>query len=96
MVIQDEPSKQSTVPEVSFKQDTLALGVIGCLYFLAHEAAFLFPDSGRVLMAVWPAGGIGLIPRLQINLQFGQIEQPDTFHGYLLNRSKVSITNLFS
>ena len=34
--------------------------VFGLAYFLAHEIAFLFPDANKVLMAVWPAGGIGL------------------------------------
>jgi PAS domain S-box-containing protein len=29
-------------------------------YFLAHQIAFFFPDSEAVIMAVWPAGGIGL------------------------------------
>ncbi len=60
MVIQTEHSKQLIAAEVSFKKEALALGVIGCLYFLAHEVSFLFPDTQRILMAVWPAGGIGL------------------------------------
>jgi two-component system cell cycle sensor histidine kinase/response regulator CckA len=34
--------------------------LIGIAYFLAHEISFFFPDSQRVLSAVWPAGGIGL------------------------------------
>ncbi len=29
-------------------------------YFLAHQLAFFFPDSEQIIMAVWPAGGIGL------------------------------------
>jgi signal transduction histidine kinase/integral membrane sensor domain MASE1 len=29
-------------------------------YFVAHQIAFFFPDSEKVIMAVWPAGGIGL------------------------------------
>jgi PAS domain S-box-containing protein len=29
-------------------------------YFAAHYIGFLFPDAERVLMAVWPAGGIAL------------------------------------
>lgn len=32
----------------------------GIAYFLAHQIAFFFPDSEAVIMAVWPAGGIGL------------------------------------
>ncbi|MCX6922079.1 MAG: PAS domain-containing protein, partial [Verrucomicrobia bacterium] len=34
--------------------------VFGLAYFLAHEIAFLIPDANQVLMAVWPASGIGL------------------------------------
>lgn len=30
------------------------------VYFIAHQIAFFFPDSEKVIMAVWPAGGIGL------------------------------------
>ncbi len=29
-------------------------------YFLAHRLAFLFPDAGKVLTTIWPAGGLGL------------------------------------
>lgn len=29
-------------------------------YFLAHWISFLVPDAEKVLMAIWPAGGIGL------------------------------------
>jgi PAS domain S-box-containing protein len=38
----------------------LRLVIVGLAYFLAHQIAFLFPDSEKVLAAVWPAGGIGL------------------------------------
>jgi PAS domain S-box-containing protein len=41
------------------------LGVVGLAYFAAHWVAFLLPDSQKVLMAVWPAGGIGLAALLQ-------------------------------
>ncbi len=38
----------------------LWVACIGVAYFLAHQIAFLFPDAETALMAVWPAGGIGL------------------------------------
>jgi PAS domain S-box-containing protein len=36
------------------------LALIGAAYFIAHELAFIFPDSAGVLEAIWPAGGVGL------------------------------------
>jgi PAS domain S-box-containing protein len=42
------------------KQDILKIGLIGAAYFLAVHISFLFPDSSNILMAVWPASGIGL------------------------------------
>ena len=51
---------QSTVPASTPKHDALKLAVIALAYFFAHQVAFLFPDAGKVLAAVWPAGGIGL------------------------------------
>jgi PAS domain S-box-containing protein len=33
---------------------------IGVAYFLIHHLAFLFPDAEKVLMAIWPAAGVGL------------------------------------
>ena len=44
----------------SGRQDMLRLAFIAAAYFFAHQMAFLFPDTVKVLMAVWPAGGIGL------------------------------------
>jgi len=44
----------------SFRRDAILVSAIGLAYFLAHQIAFFFPDSAKVLMAVWPAGGIGL------------------------------------
>lgn len=38
----------------------LYLGLLGVACFGAHWISFLFPEAERVLMAVWPAGGIGL------------------------------------
>jgi signal transduction histidine kinase/integral membrane sensor domain MASE1 len=41
-------------------QTPVRLGTIALSYFLAHELAFLVPDSASTLMAIWPAAGIGL------------------------------------
>jgi integral membrane sensor domain MASE1 len=38
----------------------LTTGGVALAYFLAHVLAFFFPDSEGGIMAVWPAGGIGL------------------------------------
>jgi two-component system, cell cycle sensor histidine kinase and response regulator CckA len=40
--------------------DIFKIAVIALAYFLAHQIAFFFPDSEKIIMAVWPAGGIGL------------------------------------
>jgi len=42
------------------RHDALTLAVIALAYFGAHQISFLFPGTARVLMAIWPAGGIGL------------------------------------
>ena len=44
----------------SMTEHLLWLGCVGVAYFVAHQIAFLFPDAKEILMAVWPAGGIGL------------------------------------
>jgi signal transduction histidine kinase len=41
-------------------QDVIRVILIALLYFMAHWIAFLFPDTERILAAIWPAGGIGL------------------------------------
>jgi hypothetical protein len=46
-------------PGLDPRNRTRLLGV-GLAYFFAHQLAFLFPDSAGMLVAVWPAGGIGL------------------------------------
>jgi PAS domain S-box-containing protein len=51
---------QSSSVCLSFGQDAFRLAFVGLAYFFAHQVAFLFPDAERVLMAIWPAGGIGL------------------------------------
>jgi PAS domain S-box-containing protein len=57
----------STQPAATIFPDGLPLGkqalriaAIAAAYFLAHQIAFVFPDTERVLMAFWPAGGVGL------------------------------------
>ena len=42
------------------KQDIFRVVLIGAAYFLTVHLSFLFPDSSNILMAVWPASGIGL------------------------------------
>lgn len=55
------PETHTVVPETAVRgRDAVRWVAIGLVYFLASELAFLFPDSQRVLVAVWPAGGIGL------------------------------------
>ena len=44
----------------TFKHNASSIAGFGCAYLLAHYVAFLFPDTEKVLVAVWPAGGIGL------------------------------------
>ncbi len=50
----------SPAPDPAFRHDVVTVVVIATAYFLAHQLAFFFPDSGKILMLVWPAGGIGL------------------------------------
>jgi PAS domain S-box-containing protein len=52
--------RESRLARSLSRQDVVRLASFALAYFLAHFLAFLFPDSSRVLMAVWPAGGIGL------------------------------------
>src|ERR1017187_945382 len=48
------------VPVRAIGQNALWIAFLAPAYFLAHEAALLFPDAQKVVAAVWPAGGIGL------------------------------------
>ncbi len=41
-------------------RDMRRIVILALAYFLAHEVALQFPDSQKILSAVWPAGGIGL------------------------------------
>jgi PAS domain S-box-containing protein len=45
---------------LAFGKRAARIALIGLAYFLAHEISFFFPDAEKILMAVWPAGGIGL------------------------------------
>ncbi len=42
------------------RHDYLKVFAIGVAYFLAHKIAFFFPDQEKVIMLVWPAGGVSL------------------------------------
>ncbi|NPV00524.1 MAG: PAS domain S-box protein [Brevinematales bacterium] len=45
---------------ISYLKDISKIVSIGFVYFLAHKISFFFPDTQKILMAIWPAGGIGL------------------------------------
>ena len=45
---------------VSSGRGAIAVALIGLAYFLAHNLAYLLPDTHTVLAAIWPASGIGL------------------------------------
>ena len=60
MINNDNDTKTSKLVSLSSWRDITIMVVIALSYFLAHQLAFLFPDSENVLMALWPAGGIGL------------------------------------
>ena len=42
------------------KRDFLTLAGMVLAYFLAHQLAFFFPGSEKILKVIWPASGIGL------------------------------------
>ncbi|MBM2817061.1 MAG: Signal transduction histidine kinase [Ignavibacteria bacterium] len=50
----------STFSHISFRSDYPKVIVIALAYFFAHQLAFFFPDSEKIIMLIWPAGGIGL------------------------------------
>src|ERR1035438_9022409 len=50
----------SSFSRLSFRHDFPRVIVIALVYFFAHGIAFFFPDSEKVIMLIWPAGGIGL------------------------------------
>ena len=45
---------------ISLPYDFLKLLILASVYFMAHGIAFFFPDSGKVIMLIWPASGIAL------------------------------------
>ena len=47
-------------------RDYLKVVPFAVVYLLAHHLAFYFPDTENILMAIWPAGGIGLAALLLI------------------------------
>jgi len=49
-----------TAGHFSFRKDFPKVLILSILYFLAHRISFFFPDSDKVVMLIWPAGGIGL------------------------------------
>jgi len=44
----------------SFGLDALRIAGFALAYYLAHQIAFFFPDSAKVIMLIWPAGGVSL------------------------------------
>jgi len=48
------------ISSFSFRNDYFKILIISLIYFLSHQLAFFFPDSGKVIMLIWPAGGISL------------------------------------
>jgi PAS domain S-box-containing protein len=59
MGIEIDRSKGSAESSFAWRR-ILWLAGVGVAYSLTHHLAFLFPDAGRVLMAIWPAAGVGL------------------------------------
>jgi PAS domain S-box-containing protein len=58
-------SKKSETTEIGLtdflvSNNTFLIIAVSLVYFLAHVLAFIFPDSERIIMLIWPAGGIGL------------------------------------
>ena len=55
----------SRLPDASLvRGNIITIAVIALAYFLAHQISFFFPDSGSVLMTIWPSAGIGLAAML--------------------------------
>ena len=59
MGIEIDSRPLSTVRSFTVRH-VLWVALIGVMYFLAHQISFLFPDAEKILMAIWPAAGIGL------------------------------------
>ena len=69
MSVESSPSP-SAEQGLSYRQMIFRLIGISTAYFFAHQLAFLFPDTEKVIMAIWPAGGIGLAALLLNPLRF--------------------------
>jgi PAS domain S-box-containing protein len=67
-MVSGEIDKNRILPR-SRRHDALRLAVIALAYVGAHQVSFLFPDTAKVLMAIWPAGGIGLAALLLCRLR---------------------------
>jgi PAS domain S-box-containing protein len=52
--------KSNTKPSIFSVREIGTVCGFAFAYFAAHQIAFFFPDSEKVIMLVWPAGGIGL------------------------------------
>lgn len=50
----------STIKDFSIRKDLPKVLFIAVTYFIAHGIASFFPDSQKIIMMVWPAGGISL------------------------------------
>jgi PAS domain S-box-containing protein len=50
----------STISWPSWLRTAFRLIGVGVAYALAHQIAYFFPDAEGIMMAIWPAGGIGL------------------------------------
>ena len=55
-----ENGAQPVLARDSSGRDTLRIVFFALAYFLAHGVALQFPDSQKILAAIWPAGGVGL------------------------------------
>ena len=53
-------SERSFPEQNHFDQPAFKVGIISFAYFCALYTSSLFPDTEKVLVAIWPAGGIGL------------------------------------
>ncbi|MEI6438413.1 MAG: MASE1 domain-containing protein [Candidatus Omnitrophota bacterium] len=57
----DDISEKSPQGSGTFDlKDVLRVAVIALAYFLTLFLSFLFPDTKKVFMTIWPAGGVGL------------------------------------
>ncbi len=55
----DSKAGQLFLFNISFL-DIIRVGFFAAIYFIAFQIAYLFPDAENILLAIWPASGIGL------------------------------------